>query len=96
LYQNWFFKIYRNLNCIIYVIFKVWGLKCIFPEFSVTLPMFDAFFILIPLLPISPLSKISKAIGLQLGSNCLKLKFKDQNELLKNAQLVHNVIWVCE
>jgi hypothetical protein len=54
--------------------------------------MFDAFFTLVPLLPISPLSKISKAIGLQLGSNCPKLKFKDQNELLKNAQLVHNVI----
>jgi hypothetical protein len=47
--------------------------------------MFDVFFIIISFLSISPLTKKFKVISLQSGLNCLKLNFKNENELLKST-----------
>ena len=69
LYQNLIWKKLRHWNRIIYVISKVRRLKYIFPEASVTPPMFDAFLILVFILLFSPLPKKFKLISLQSWSN---------------------------
>jgi hypothetical protein len=69
LYQNLIWKKLRHWNRIIYVISKVRRLKYIFPEASVTPPMFNAFLILVFILLISPLPKKFKLISLQSWSN---------------------------
>jgi hypothetical protein len=56
-------------NCKIYVIFKVWWLKCIFPETFNTLSMFNVLSIIVPFLSMSSLIKKSEVIDFQSKSN---------------------------
>jgi hypothetical protein len=68
-HQNWIGKILRYWSCIICAILKIQGLKCIFCETYDTSPMFDTFFISVPLLSIPLFHKKLKSIGFQLELN---------------------------
>jgi hypothetical protein len=70
------------------MIFKVEGSKCIFCKTYGTPPMFDIFFISVPLLSILPFHKKLKSISLRLKLNHQKKKkFEDQ---MKKIKKFHN------
>jgi len=71
----------RFQNCKNYVIFKLEDQSASFPKL-----LTHHLYLESPCYFNSNIYYESKVVGYQLRMNCLKLNFKDQNELLKNTQ----------